>query len=905
MKADLFEALAGGATLLTANQRLARTQRALYNARRQAHGHAAWPSPDILPLSAWLQRCWETLAGDPLAVPAARSAMLLNPSQERAAWEAIVQASPEREELLQVGATAQSALEAWTLAREWRLPLDAADAAVNDDARVFLRWAARFSELCRDRAWLDRASLPDAIATCIAERTLPAPARLFLAGFDELTPQQQDLCAGLRAAGSEIVALEAAAPAARAVRVALADSEDELLHAATWARQRLAAGTTASIGVVVHNLGGVRARVERIFADVLQPGAVLSGGASARPFNISLGVALDAVPLIHDALLALELGGGTIALDRLGGLLRSPFFAGADAEGARRALLDAELRRLGELTVAVAMLARMARPQAETDAVQAWHCPQLAAHLARWQSERDACASRQTPSAWARSFSRLLDALGWPAGRTLDSAEHQALRHWRELLSTYASLDTVVAPHAYGEALARLRRLAGETVFQPKSAPAPIQVMGVLEAAGLAFDHLWVAGLHDEVWPASPRPNPFLPIALQRRHQVPHASAERELAFARRVTERLLASAPEVVVSHASREADRDLRPSPLLAALEARTPAQVLDGAAPLYRDAIQAAAGLENLLDESGPVLRVSGPMRGGTDVVAQQAACPFRAFARHRLAARALEAPGPGLDAAARGRLVHAVLERVWRVLQNHARLCAHAPEALHTLVQDLARQAVGDLARHRPFTLGGRFAELETARLTDLVCAWLEFEKTRAPFNVRERERGRVVEIDGLPLSIRIDRIDALPDGRTVLIDYKTGKPSVEAWFGARPDEPQLPVYAVTTGDSPVAVCFASLRRGAPGFQGLAAQADLLPGVADWRAHDAAGGLRDWTDLLHAWREVLAALAQAFRAGDARVDPKNLRVTCKYCELTPLCRVHEYDGLGEALEEDARA
>jgi inactivated superfamily I helicase len=57
--------------------------------------------------------------------------------------------------------------------------------------------------------------------------------------------------------------------------------------------------------------------------------------------------------------------------------------------------------------------------------------------------------------------------------------------------------------------------------------------MGVLEASGLSFDALWVMGATQEFWPAPARPNPFIPYALQRSHQTPHSTPDRELAVAR------------------------------------------------------------------------------------------------------------------------------------------------------------------------------------------------------------------------------------------------------------------------------------------------------------------------------------------------------------------------------------
>ena len=89
--------------------------------------------------------------------------------------------------------------------------------------------------------------------------------------------------------------------------------------------------------------------------------------------------------------------------------------------------------------------------------------------------------------------------------------------------------------------------------------------MDMLEAAGSRFDRLWIAGLHGGIWPPPPRPSPFLPLALQRSAGMPHSSPERELAYARRVTERLLDSAPEVVCSYPQYSGDEKLRVSPLI----------------------------------------------------------------------------------------------------------------------------------------------------------------------------------------------------------------------------------------------------------------------------------------------------------------------------------------------------
>src|SRR5476649_2168218 len=101
----------------------------------------------------------------------------------------------------------------------------------------------------------------------------------------------------------------------------------------------------------------------------------------------------------------------------------------------------------------------------------------------------------QLASEWARAFSEALRIAGFPGERSLDSAEHQTLDKWHELLAELATIERVAARMGFQAARERLRALAHDTVFQPESRDVPIQVMGILESAGQEFDHLWVMGL--------------------------------------------------------------------------------------------------------------------------------------------------------------------------------------------------------------------------------------------------------------------------------------------------------------------------------------------------------------------------------------------------------------------------
>jgi RecB family exonuclease len=219
---------------------------------------------------------------------------------------------------------------------------------------------------------------------------------------------------------------------------------------------------------------------------------------------------------------------------------------------------------------------------------------------------------------------------------------------------------------------------------------------------------------------------------------------------------------------------------------------------------DSIQQARAVEQIVDEQGPPIGEEAWQRGGTRVFQYQAACPFRAFVELRLGAEDLEAPAPGLDARQRGTLVHAALEIFWNEVHTYEALC-NRPD-----IGDVVRTAVASAVRRfeedRGAPLPERFAALERRRLERIVNDWLDLEKRREPFEVIKPEGERDAEVGGIHFRVkidRIDRIDRIAGERDVIIDYKTGTPSVRNWETERPDEPQLPLYSVVYGERPLA------------------------------------------------------------------------------------------------------
>src|SRR5258705_1755203 len=704
-KSALFGRLAlgraAGVTAVTPNKRLSRALMLEFDAFQIGKALSVWEAPDILPFGAFVQRLYEDGLYADLS---AELPMLLSPAQEEEVWKQVVGGSG----LLAVEGTAAKCRDAWTLANLWRIR----PGGGNQDTEAFAQWLTHYKKKTEND--LDTPRLPDALQRFLPE--MDKPKLLVAYAFAILPPQTKEF---LDALGTEIAFCRPEPRSATVSRAAFDSAKHEIEAAAQWARARLEAGATR-IGVVIPSLREKRKEVVRVFSRVMRPG----GEKTAMPFNVSLGAPLREFPMVNAALTVLHFSQEEIAFEEASRIVRSPFIGGAESELGARMKLEARLRDKLGATVALPKLIAFLEKKTV-----------LRERLERVFGMRETgLFSQKAPAEWARHFSAVLEAAGFPGERALDSDEFQTRAKWHEALGELSRLDRISKEMSFSRAFQTLRRICADTLFQPETPDTPIQVLGLLESAGVEFDHLWVTGLTDDAWPLKSSPNPFLPLAQQRKAGIPEASAETSLALDRRITDGWKQAAGEVVFSHFTKEEDRDVLPSPLIADLPEKA---VEIPAFPRLRDVIFASRKTETLQDRVAPAVREK-QVRGGTRVLSDQAACPFRAFARHRLHAGELDEPAEGLDASKRGKLVHLLMQNVWDELKDSTALQGDLSPA----IERAAAAAVKEMA------VEGRLAELERKRLPRLGHEWLEkVEKQRPPFSVVSTEEKRPLVFSG--------------------------------------------------------------------------------------------------------------------------------------------------------------
>jgi len=236
-----------------------------------------------------------------------------------------------------------------------------------------------------------------------------------------------------------------------------------------------------------------------------------------------------------------------------------------------------------------------------------------------------------------------------------------------------------------------------------------------------------------------------------------------------------------------------------------------------------------------------------------------------------------PSPPSPAAARGTLVHAVLERLFdlpapqRTPEAATALLAPEWERLVAAEPELA----GLLDVDEDGAVDAWFAQAQ-----GLVERWFTLEDPTR-LEPAERELYIEAELDGLVLRGYVDRLDVAPDGALRVVDYKTGRSPSELF--ERSSLFQMRFYALVLW---------RLRGVVPRMLQL-----VYLGNGEVVRYQP-----DEADLLATERGVKAlwaAIERSAQTGDWR--PRVSRL-CDWCEHRALCP--EWGGTPPPLPEDAR-
>ncbi len=857
---DFATICAGGGTVVLPTRLLASVARQQLADDKTKAGLDSWERPEILSVNAWLVSCWNAARFSGADVPA-----LLSPSQEVELWRRLFE--EVHPSVFDPAGAARLAMRAAGTIAEWHLPLDGEWWERSKDSEFYRQLHRRFGKELRDRGCMTRAeawrTLPDWIRSGAYK-----PASVSFVGFREFSPAMSRVV-DLLGKRATCAPFERKKAKQRVLREECPVFLEEVETAARWARNLIEENPSCSIGVFVPELQSKSHLVSRIFESVLHPSrsaqldiphdATDEGKPPAFHIHGSSPVLRE--PLAASALTLLELLRPRIRITDASAILLSPFLSGASEERSDRALADLNLRRSRDLDVTFAQI------EYRTSG-----CELLGPIWQRIREIRPK-AMRLELAEWSELFGDLVAASGWPGDAPLSSYEKRVAQTWNDALSDLGSLGFVSPPLAFEAALSRFRdALAQKTSPELGDQLAPIQIVDLADAEGLEFDSCAAIGLSEENWPRASSLVPFIPPAVQRSSEASANSAQRFKDQSQERAAALFATAPNILVTYSG-----TLAP-------QVRAFVKTKPGAVPKWTGSTMLSSHtvereIELIEDLQAPPFGSAEPLSGGVGVIRSQAQCPFRAFAEYRLHAQRPEDACFGFDPRERGGYLHRALENVWKRLESSERLQRATDSELESIVDAAVTEALAS-ERNSPFR--DVISSAERDRLRNAILYWInEKEKGRGtPFRVEHVEEKKTVEINGLQLRVRVDRIDRLADGSVVLIDYKSGDISERGLQGKRPSEPQLLVYAAAMDEEVDGIFLAQVRPREAKTVGSALHSHFPLGK---------NAKLDWAVLRDESREYLRDLAGEFMAGHAAVDP--LPGACTYCNLPALCRIQE--------------
>ena len=879
--------------ILCATARLSRGLQLHYQ-QQLSRDKTQWQTPQILTLQQWLTQFTQhsLLAGE-LDV-ADLPTICLGAVAEKMLWQEAIASAIQKHELaalFDVMGLADVAMQANKLLVEWQITDDTLNTYYQSiETRQFLRWRESFRALCLTHNSLEAPRYMALEIANLLTTTLPLPATIKLAGYDRLTPLEQQLIDTLTAKNVTVTFLQHNQLANSVVQMGCVDINAECRAAVAWAQQSLAKNPQANLAIITPVLGSIKSKLADLLDDTFHP-ETLNPSLYEQPrlSDFSLGAPLSDHPMIASALRLLQLACASQASSQadISAVLLDVFWT-AEPETDARHLLEAQMRKNCARSLSLQALHTLAQKTVGQ------LLPQLFKHLNVLQNAQANWRSSHKPSHWVAQFSQLLTDVNWANTRTLSSYEYQAQQSWLELLQTFSLWDTLTGAVSAQDAVKQLMQLCSGCLFMPETLGCPrVQLLGMLETSAVALDGLWVLGLNDQQWPPPAKPNALLPIKLQREKGMPNADTDIQATFAYKVQQRLLTSANEIVFSWAQKEADRELLPSPSLNQMAFASEQLHIDTLAEKL-SALSLLARMEFLVDAIAPAITSDEKLRGGSALFEAQAVCPAWAFYQYRLGAKALQSPTDGLDRLARGNLVHAVLQQFWLCCNDSRHLNAMTNVALEVAIKIAIDAAIKNITAHK--FIPKQVLMIENQRLAPLIFTWLQLEKQRIDFSVQACEAQHILLIEGLEITLRIDRIDVLNDGSLIIIDYKTGSstPNNSSWADARITRPQLPLYAalVFKGEQVAAACFAKVDAMNPQFSGVAIS-DVLPEIKPFDTLKGGSVFKDFADfdalILH-WQQSLTAIAREIKSGVASVKFEN-ETDLTYCEVKPLLRLPE--------------
>jgi len=854
----LVDSLSNSGTVVTANRRLARVLGEEFAAEQLGAGKKAWRSPAILSRQDWLVTLTDT------ALSQVDLPTRINAQQSQLLWERCLRKDLQDSEL-RIPNLVRLSRDTWQRLADWQVTIgEVARSAQNDDQRLFATVAGRYLAVLEHENWIDDAGLGGLVLDLITDQRVLFSGPHTFVGFDRERPIITAIQAAMLSNGVGVTNVPDAVPSSEVALQAFENSTAELRSAGAWARQQIENNPEARIAIIANGLDKDAEGVARCVREGATPGWQHAHRSLFDAVNVSYGRRLSDYPAIAVGLALLRWLVNDLSSIDVSMLLRSPLVGTSTISG--RSRLELRLRQLPDRRWSPSMITAELRGRDDGENVSDW-----LTRVAAFSKRRRELPKQATPAEWAVLLDEILRAFGWPGQGTLDSTEFQLINRWRELLNEFARLGLISSNMGPGMAIARLELMASDTVFQPESTTAVVQLMGHLEASGAAFDALWLTGVTTANWPPPGTPSALISRRLQEKSGMPDCTPANTLHYAEATLKRLLASGAAMVCSYALTEDDAEQTASGLLQPFAPTTGTVVSDPG--WYAAELTTRADLR-LAEDKVPPMTAEEKISGGAGTIQRHLNNPVAAFVQGRMGARVIYPQALGIPASMRGNLIHDALYKLYIDLPSSDNIRGWQGKELTERIDTAVNFAFARHERNVDAVLR-QLMLLERRRIAELLRQFIAVDGARDSFQVASVE-GKFEFVAGhIRLPLRFDRIDSVGEQGIAILDYKTGAKKRLLNRKREVQEIQLFVYACATEAPVSALALVNVDSREIAFDGAGM------GYTD---------VDEWPELLQQVKAQIAAACDEISNGDVRLNieqgiksARPLNLLTRYTEL----------------------
>ncbi len=830
--------------ILTPNRQLA--DDLIYNLNK-THISKAWLKPNVKTYSEWLLELF-----DQVNFSLKNPLLPLSESAAEVLWQSIIL---ESKYITANSATVKTIIDAWKLFWSYDIGFDRLNsyATYYPETKVFYSWARMFYDYCINMRVIDNARF-ESLVINNHELLFDLPTSIVLYKFEHVTPGQQCLFDRLKLIPTEYSAYSENKADVIDLKqiydiVECSSIEQELILALQEAKHVVTTAQNSSVGILLFDLRNNIDLVNNLIVNLNMQSLTC----------INHTISLAHMPIIKSIFNLLA--------------ICKPVFTWPELKAV---LLDRNIFSINIGCEVVLVLSKLANNLDYTlnlslvlDALGKYEDLSLTQWFIVLKQKIYAfdINIKHTSQQYALFLQDLLLFTGWP---NINESIEELSIIWRDFILDYVTLDLAIPAYYFSDCVKYLKQLAENSSFMQKNQLKPIQIYDFDYALGLEFDNAWCINFSSSNWPKESTPNPFLPLTLQQKLQVPKSSSVIQFNCAKIATQILIASTKKINFSYSVLYQH--------VKHFKSRVVSCNVVIAKNVAVDFVFNRSTLEVYNDCDFIIL--PNPKGYPTAFVSAQLECNFKAFAKYTLNLRTVITPKIFLTANQKGDIVHAVLANIWKCLRDKQSLIKYiAQDKLLDLVINIIDIELDKWKKRKQLSLSDIYWQHEKQVISNTIMSWLQMEALREEdFKVSEIEQSFVLDLSNVKINGKIDRVDVLNSEGKIVIDYKTGDSFISKWI--KPDqmiEAQMPMYALTIKSNDLlGVVIASIKNN--NFTGVAVQENLLTNLKQVNL----------SELYNLWHQKLSFAIFEYFNGNIKVNPINAEV-CRYCDFKALCRI----------------